>query len=36
MGFNYLKATVYFYYYVPRGSWYSIDWPRKDERLSQP
>ena len=25
-----------FYHWVPRSSWYSFDWPGKDERLSRP
>ena len=42
MGFNCLKATFTlrrqftFYHSVPRNSWYSFYWPRKDERLSRP
>ena len=42
MGFNLLKATATsrrlftFYHSVPRNSWYSFYWPRKDERLSRP
>ena len=42
MGFNCLKARATsrrlftFYHYVPRNCWYSLYWPWKDERLSQP
>ena len=42
MGFNCLKAAATlrrqftFYHSVPRNSWYSFYWPRKDERLSRP
>ena len=42
IGFNCLKARATsrkqftFYYKVPRISWYSFCWPRKDEKLSRP
>ena len=42
MGFNCLKARATlrrqftFYQEVPRNSWYSFYWPRKDGRLSRP
>ena len=42
MGFNCLKATATlrrqftFYHSVPRNSWCSFYWPRKDKRLSRP
>ena len=43
MGFNYLKTyratnrrQFTFFHSVPRNSWYSFDWPQKDERMSLP
>ena len=42
IGFNCLKTTkplqkkFTFYHSIPRTSWYSFSWPRKDERVSWP